>query len=182
MLAPQYVPCDTVKVVVAGKDDAAGDGEGDGGDTGDEVVVCVDGELLVAAEIKQPGGGIVRACDKSIARGEELHSVDVTVVACKCMSAFARSNIPHLCGCVAGSGYEDVFLGIQRQAHHVALVALECSHLAITFYIPQNTGLIAGGGDDLFVVDEPAAGEIAGVGVQFPLYANRIIFAMQVIN
>lgn len=66
------VPDVAVKVVVARQQQAAGARESHRGDAADDVVVAVDAELLVCAQVKQPAGGVIRACSKSAAIGKEL--------------------------------------------------------------------------------------------------------------
>ena len=68
------VPDVAVEVVVSGQQQAAALGEGHGGDAADDVVVGVDHHLLVRAQVKQPAGGVVRACGKRVPVGEELHA------------------------------------------------------------------------------------------------------------
>lgn len=66
------VPDVAVKVIVARQQQAAGARESHRGDAADDVVVAVDAELLVCAQVKQPAGGVIRACSKSAAIGKEL--------------------------------------------------------------------------------------------------------------
>ncbi len=66
------VPHIAVEVIVAGEQKAAALREGHGGYAADDVVVRVDHELLVSAQVKQPAGGVVRASRKRISIGEEL--------------------------------------------------------------------------------------------------------------
>lgn len=55
----QSVPDVAVKVVVAGQQQASALGERHGGDAADDVVVGVDHQLLVGAQVEQPAGGVV---------------------------------------------------------------------------------------------------------------------------
>lgn len=66
------VPDVAVKVVITGKQQTAGARESHGGDATDDVVVTVDAELLVCAQVEQPAGGVVGACGEGATVGEEL--------------------------------------------------------------------------------------------------------------
>ena len=71
-LSLQGVPDVAVEVIVAGQEQSATLGESHGGDAADDVVVAVHHQLLVGTQVKQPAGGIIRACAKSIPIGEKL--------------------------------------------------------------------------------------------------------------
>ena len=66
------VPDVAVEVVVTSQQQAAGARESHGSDAADDVVVTVDAELLVRAQVEQPAGGVVRACGEGAPVGEEL--------------------------------------------------------------------------------------------------------------
>lgn len=66
------VPHVAVEVVVAGEQQAAALGEGDGGDAADDVVVGIHHQLLVCPQVKQPACGVVRARGKRVPVGEKL--------------------------------------------------------------------------------------------------------------
>lgn len=68
----QSVPNVAVEVVVPSQQQASALGEGHGSDATDDVVVAVHHQLLVSAQVKQPAGGVIRACAKSIPIGEKL--------------------------------------------------------------------------------------------------------------
>jgi len=53
------VPDVAVEVIITGQQQTAGAREGHGGDATNDVVVAVDAELLVGAQVKQPAGGVV---------------------------------------------------------------------------------------------------------------------------
>lgn len=53
------VPNVAIEVIVAGQQQTAGARESHGGDATDDVVVAVDAELLVCAQVEQPAGGVV---------------------------------------------------------------------------------------------------------------------------
>lgn len=68
----ECIPDVAIEVVVPCEEEAATLGEGDGGDTTNDVVVGVGHQLLVSSEVKQPAGGVIRASGKCIAIGKEL--------------------------------------------------------------------------------------------------------------
>lgn len=71
------VPHVAVEVVVAGEQEAAALGEGDGGDAADDVVVRVHHQLLVRAQVEQPARGVVRARGERVPVGEETNCINV---------------------------------------------------------------------------------------------------------
>ena len=66
------VPDVAVEVVIAGQQEPAGPGEGDGGDAADDVVVAVQRQLLVSPDVKETTGCVVRAGGEGESIGEEL--------------------------------------------------------------------------------------------------------------
>ena len=70
-LALERVPNIARPVVVPAKQHSAGDGEGDGSDSAEDVVVCEGVELAVGSEVKEAAGGVVGAGGKGVAVGEE---------------------------------------------------------------------------------------------------------------
>ena len=66
------VPHVAVEVVVPGQQQTAGLGEGHAGDAADDVVVTVDSEFLVRANVEHPTRGVITSGSKSIAIGEKL--------------------------------------------------------------------------------------------------------------
>ena len=66
------VPDVAVVIVVAGHQEAAGIAEGDGGDAANDVVVVIDGQLLVGADVEQATGGVVGPRGQGITVGKEL--------------------------------------------------------------------------------------------------------------
>lgn len=61
-----------VKVVVAGEDEAARVGDGQGCDAGVQAGVLVVDHLLVGAQVVHLAAAVVGACDDGVAAGEEL--------------------------------------------------------------------------------------------------------------
>ena len=70
-LALERVPDVASPVIIAAEQDTAGDGESDGGDTAQYVVVRVDVELAVGTDVEQAARRIIRASCKGITIGEE---------------------------------------------------------------------------------------------------------------
>lgn len=90
------VPDVAVEVIVAGQQEPAGPGEGDGGDAADDVVVAVQGQLLVSSDVEQATGGVIRAGGEGKSIGEKRHSIDVRVVSSEGLLAVSFPHIPQL--------------------------------------------------------------------------------------
>ena len=54
--------------------------------------------------------------------------------------------------------------------------------LLASLHVPQSAGHVPAGGDDLTVVDEPAAGEVAGVAGQLPGHSGVPLASIQIVN
>ena len=78
-LAFQSVPHVAVEIVVAGKEQATGHGEGNGRDAAEDVVVGILVQLAVGAEVKQSARSVVGTRSEGIAVREEsicrLHQI-----------------------------------------------------------------------------------------------------------
>ena len=74
-LRPESIPDITVEVIVAGEQQPAGLAERDAGDATDDVVVGVDGQLLITTYVEHPAGGVITASSKSEAIGEKLENI-----------------------------------------------------------------------------------------------------------
>lgn len=70
-LSTERVPHIARPIIVATKKDAAGDGEGNGGDAAQDVVMGEDIELAVRPNVEQAAGGIIGPGREGIAVGEE---------------------------------------------------------------------------------------------------------------
>lgn len=68
------VPDVTVEVIVAGEQQPAGFGEGDGCDAADDVVVAVHGQLLVGADVEHAARRVVGTRRKREPGREELEA------------------------------------------------------------------------------------------------------------
>ena len=71
-LSPESIPDVTVEVVVAGEQQPARLAERDAGDATDDVVVGVDGQLLITTYVEHPAGCVITASSKSEAIREKL--------------------------------------------------------------------------------------------------------------
>lgn len=125
---------------------------------------AVDVELAVGADIKESAGGVVGTRDKRVAVGEELNGVDVGLVAGKRLDGLAGADIPELGERIAGTRDECVLVGgVEADAHDVAEVVGKLGDALARLNVPLDAGHVAGRGEDAAVVDEAAAGEVAGV-------------------
>lgn len=98
---------------------------------------------------------------------EELDGVDVRLVAGKGLDGLTRPDIPHLGKSVASARDESVLVGrVEANAHDIAEVVGELGHFLASLNIPLHARHVAGRCQDAAVVDEAAAGEVAGVSRQ----------------
>lgn len=158
----QSVPHVAVKIVVTRQQQASALGESHGCDSADDVVVRIDHQLLIGAQIEQPAGGVVRAGGEGVAVGEELREgaavslreqnhrryvsvcdtyadgIDVGLVAGEGLSAHAFPDVPQLSRSVAGPRHEQTRVRGQRQRHHVTRVTCECGRLLPSLNIPES--------------------------------------------
>jgi hypothetical protein len=70
-LTLKRIPHVTVEVIVSSEQDATGDGEADGGDAAEDVVVSELVQFAVGAEIEEAAGGVVGTSGEGVAVGEE---------------------------------------------------------------------------------------------------------------
>lgn len=128
-LALERVPDTAVVVVVASKEEAARDGEGDGGNTDEDAVAAVGGELTVSAEVPHAARRIVSASREAKAILHDLHRVDVTLMASERLRRLASADIPVLGVRVDSARHKGAIVRQQREGHDVAIVALELADL-----------------------------------------------------
>jgi len=93
-LSFQGVPHVAGPVVVATKQNAAGDGEGDGGDTTQDVVVREGVQFTIRPDVEKSARGIIGSSRKGIAIREELHSIDIRFVAGEGLRRTTTADIP----------------------------------------------------------------------------------------
>ncbi|KAG5457694.1 MAG: hypothetical protein BJ554DRAFT_2229 [Olpidium bornovanus] len=115
-LALEGVPNVAVEIVVASKQQPAGNGERDRGDAAQNVVMRVLVELAVRPQIKQAAAGVIGTGAERVAIREELHCIDVRLVARKRLHAAAGADVPHLGRGVTRPGNEDVLVRRKRKA------------------------------------------------------------------
>lgn len=183
-----------LKVIVASKEQTPGNGECHGGNSAEDLVAlrkesalvipsrCLPGtylvrvQLAVRANIKQAARRIIRTSAKGVAVWEELNGIDIRLVTRERLNSLASSNIPELGKSVAGARHEDVLVsGVDANGHDIAQVIRELGHLGPGFNIPQHAGHVAGRGQDAAVIDEAAAGQVAGVTRQLSRHTGRTL-------
>lgn len=85
-------------------------------------------------------------------------------MASKGLDSLAGTDIPELSKSITGARDEDVLVGrVDADGHDITQMVGEFSDLGTGFNIPEHTGHVSGRGEDATVVDEAAAGEVAGV-------------------
>lgn len=127
----------------------------------------VEVEFTISANIKETASGIVGSGHKRVAVWEELDGIDVGLVAGKGLNSLAGADIPELGEGVASTGNEGVLVGwVEADAHDVAQVVGKLGHLLARLNIPLHTSHVTRRGKDAAVVDEAAAGKVAGVARQ----------------
>lgn len=81
----------------------------------------------------------------------------------KCLHGLACANVPYLGRGVARSRDKEVGVRRQRDTHHIARMVVEFHGARALLNIPEHARHVAGRGDDLPVVYEAAAAQIARV-------------------
>jgi len=181
-LALERIPHVAVEIVVSSEQVATADGERDGGDAAEDVVVCVLHELAISADVEQAARCVVGARPECQPIGEVLYSIDIGFVPSKCLHAFARSEIPELGRCIASPRNEVVLIWGDRHTHNIAIVVREFCELCSLFNVPQDARHITTASNNLAVVEEPAAGQITDVSVEFAAHSDGDLSAAQVVH
>lgn len=181
-LALHGVPDVAVEVVVAGQQQAARLAEGHGRDAADDVVVRVHRQLLVGADVEHAARRVVRARREREARREERNRIDIALVTREGLLTLAVANVPELGGRVAGPRYEGSLVGRERERHDVTRVARELTALLTGLDVPEGASHITRAGQDLVVIQEAAAGQVARVSWQLTRYAYIALACLQAIN
>lgn len=109
--AAKGVPNVAVVVVVAGEEVAAGEGEGDRGDTGVKISGGVRHELSAGAKVEETTSGVVGTGAESVAGREELHGIDIGSVAIEGLRTRTRTDIPQLRRTIASAAHKQIFIG-----------------------------------------------------------------------
>lgn len=175
------VPHVTVEVIVTGQQETTALAEGDTRDAANYVVVRVERQLLIGANIEEPASGVVGSRRERVAVGEERDGVYVGLVTREGLLAGAFANVPQLGGGVAGGGHEGVHVRGEGQRHDVARVASERSALLAGFNVPESAGHVSRAGHYLAVVQEAAAGQVARVAGQLPGDAHVALAGLQAV-
>lgn len=181
-LAAKSIPNIAVVVIISSEEVATRDGEGDGGDTAEQLRVSVGHQLATSANIEQAASGIIRTSTEGSTRGEELDSVDIRRVAAEGLSASTRTNVPQLGSVIASTRNEEVLVGGDGDAHNVSSVLSEVAHLSSSLNIPEHADHITRRGDDLLLRQETAAGEVSSVGVQLTADADGRIATSEIVD
>mmetsp|Transcript_100683 Transcript_100683/g.280479 ORF Transcript_100683/g.280479 Transcript_100683/m.280479 type:complete len:238 (-) Transcript_100683:649-1362(-) len=138
----ERVPGVAVVVVVAGEEQAARGREGDRGDATQDLVILELVELRVAAHVEQTAGAVVAARAEAAAVGEEVHEVDVAVVAPEGLHGAARAHVPDLGGVVEGACEDLVAVRVEVQGDDLRRVALQGADLLTRLNIPELGGVV----------------------------------------
>lgn len=118
----------------------------------------------VGTDVKETAGGVIGTSAKGVPVGEELNGVDIGFMAGESLDGLAGTDIPKLSKSIASARDEDVLVGrVDADGHDITQVVREFGDLGARFNIPQHTGHVTGGSENAAVVDEAAAGEVAGV-------------------
>ena len=111
-----------------------------------------------------------------------LNRIDIRLVALERLNALARPNIPVLCSSVARAAHKGIFVGRDRDAHDIAAVVRKLRNLASALDVPQDAGHVAAGGEDLRVVNEPAAADVARVARELAVRLDGDVAGAEVID
>lgn len=77
--------------------------------------------LTIGSYIEQPTGGIIGSGAKSLTIWEELHGINIWLMASKGLHGFPSTNIPKLGKCIACTGDENILISrVYADAHNVA--------------------------------------------------------------
>lgn len=116
--------------------------------------------------------------------GEELNSVDVGLMAGKCLNSLACSDVPELSEGIASTRYESVLVcRVQANAHYVAQMVGKLHNFGARLDIPFHAGHITGRGENAPVINESTAREVTGVARQLASDAGGgVSVLVQVVN
>lgn len=138
--------------------------------------------LAVGAQVEEAARGVVGSRRKGIAIGEELHSVDVALVAGEGLHRLARPDVPHLGHRVARARHKGIRVGRQRNAHDVAGVVVELHGSNASLNVPEHTRHVTRRGQNLSVIEEPTAREIACMRAELASDLGRAFSGSQVVD
>jgi hypothetical protein len=114
-LSLQGVPNVASEVIITSKQVSTRNGEGNGGDSAENIIVGVLNELNVGAEVEKTARSVIRAGTESVAGGEILNSVDIRLVSVEGLLALSGADVPELGSRVAGT--RDEALLVRGHAH-----------------------------------------------------------------
>ena len=93
--------------------------------------------------------------------------------------ALSISDIPELGGGVTGTRDERSHIGREGEGHDVSRVARERCHLLTSLDVPQSTSHVSGGSDNLVVIEESAARQVAGMAGKLSRYSHIALASLQ---
>jgi len=181
-LSLEGVPNIAVEVIVSCEQVAAADGESNGSNTAEDVVVRVLHKLAVGTDIKQAARRIIGPASKGHSVGEVLHCVDIGLMSLKGLHALASSEVPQLGGGIASTRDEAVLVRRNGNTHDIAVVVRELGNFRTGFNIPQDASHVTRTGNDLAIVEETAAGKVTRVGVKFAAHTDGRIPTPEVVD
>jgi len=156
------IPDVAVEIVITSKEEFATLGEAARRNTAQNLIVGILVDLVVGTDVEQTARRVVGTGDESVAIGEELHGVDVGLVASEGLDAgslvVVGTHIPELTGGVARTGDKGVV--VHRNAHHITSVVVEDGLGSLGLDVPQDTSGITRRGQNLIILDETAARQV----------------------
>jgi len=133
----QCVPNIAVEVVITSKQETSTDGESDGGNSAQNIVVSVLHQLSIRSNIKKPARSIVRSSSEGETVGKKLYCVNIGLMSLEGLCALSSTKIPQPCGRIASSGNESVLIGrIDGNAHNISIVVAKFSNLRAGLNVP----------------------------------------------
>lgn len=77
-------------------------------------------DLTISSYIEQPTSSVIGSSAKSLTIWEELHSIDIWLMASKGLHCFTGTNIPKLGKCIACTGDKNILISrVYTDAHHI---------------------------------------------------------------
>jgi len=181
-LALQCVPYVAIEIVVPSEEVAAGDGEGDGGDTAEDVVVGVLHQLAVRTDVEKTAARVVGPGSECQPIGEILYSVDIGFVSREGLHAFSSAKIPEFRSGITSTRNEVVLVRGNRNTHDITIVVRELGKFCSLFNIPQDASHITTASYNFSVVEEAAARKVTNVGVELAAHTDGHLAAAQVVH
>lgn len=155
------IPDVAVVVIITGEQETTSLGEGNRGDTAQNLVVSVSVDLSVGTDVEETARRVIRTSDEGVAIGEALDGVNVRLVTGEGLDgSLTITVIPQLGGGITGARAEGVVAIPDRDGHNVTVVAVEDSLGGAAIDVPDDAGGVTRRGDDLGVTNEAAARKV----------------------